>query len=117
MCGPADPWVNSDERIFQLWQAFVDPLVYTPGDNEWTDCNKKKEGGGVSSDGYYDASQAGHLPGDPLDNLDLVRGIFFSDEGWTLGGKMRVQSQATVGRESDRGYPENVTWQRDGSVH
>jgi hypothetical protein len=25
------------------------PLVYTPGDNEWADCHKKKEGGGEYS--------------------------------------------------------------------
>ena len=24
--------------------GFTDPLVYTPGDNEWTDCHKKKRG-------------------------------------------------------------------------
>jgi hypothetical protein len=47
--------------------GFDDPLVYTPGDNEWTDCNKSGEGGGAGGDGFYDSSQTGHLPGDPLD--------------------------------------------------
>src|SRR5262245_39330228 len=36
-----------DRHIFDLWQRFAEPLVYTPGDNEWTDCHKKAEGGGV----------------------------------------------------------------------
>jgi len=33
--------------VYDLWTAFKDPLVYTPGDNEWSDCHKKAEGGGV----------------------------------------------------------------------
>jgi hypothetical protein len=105
-------WVNSDELVYSLWSQYTKPLIYTPGDNEWTDCNKTGEGGGTGRDGYYDASQAGHLPGDPLDNLALVRSIFFANPGWTIGGKMHVQSQAEIGKKSERGYPENVIWQR-----
>src|ERR1035437_6829058 len=36
-----------DAAIFNQWTAYKVPLVYTPGDNEWADCNKKKEGGGT----------------------------------------------------------------------
>ncbi len=36
-----------DQAIYQKWLAFDDSLVYTPGDNEWTDCHKTGEGGGV----------------------------------------------------------------------
>src|SRR4051794_36805588 len=36
-----------DELILGLWKRFEDPLVYTPGDNEWTDCHKKAQGGGL----------------------------------------------------------------------
>src|SRR5262249_8273830 len=35
-----------DESIANLWQQYQVPLVYTPGDNEWTDCHKPGEGGG-----------------------------------------------------------------------
>ncbi len=35
-----------DQSIYHLWTSFKNPLVYTPGDNEWTDCNKAGEGGG-----------------------------------------------------------------------
>jgi hypothetical protein len=38
-----------DQTIFDLWTQFRDPLVYTPGDNEWTDCQKSKQGGGVKN--------------------------------------------------------------------
>src|SRR2546423_8610079 len=29
-----------DVSIFNMWTAFHSPLVYTPGDNEWSDCHK-----------------------------------------------------------------------------
>jgi Calcineurin-like phosphoesterase len=29
-----------DQSIADLWTRFTDPLVYTPGDNEWSDCHK-----------------------------------------------------------------------------
>ena len=32
-----------DQQVFNLWKAFTQPLVYTPGDNEWSDCTKTKE--------------------------------------------------------------------------
>ena len=33
-----------DQSIYDLWTRFTDPLVYTPGDNEWTDCHKAARG-------------------------------------------------------------------------
>lgn len=35
-----------NKTISEHWAAFKKPLVYTPGDNEWMDCHKAKEGGG-----------------------------------------------------------------------
>jgi hypothetical protein len=29
-----------DNQIASLWQQFRKPVVYTPGDNEWSDCHK-----------------------------------------------------------------------------
>ena len=66
-----------DRTIADLWLGFKNPVVYTPGDNEWTDCHKKKQGGHLGVD-YAD--------GDPLANLDLVRSIFFANPGYALGG-------------------------------
>jgi hypothetical protein len=95
--------------------GFSDPLVYTPGDNEWTDCNKSKEGGGVGGDSYYDTSQTGHLPGDPLDNLAIVRSLFFPTAGQTLGAHpAQVTSQAVVGPRKYRSFVENVRWEQNG---
>src|SRR3954468_25038243 len=119
-----------DQMVADLWQTFKDPLVFTPGDNEWTDCQKAKQGGWTSTDttpwpclafaaqtkcdGFYDPAAEGgtHKPGDPLDNLSLVRSLFFPTVGTTLGGqKKQVTSQAQVGEGTDANYVENVMWE------
>ena len=111
-----------DRAIFDLWSRFADPLVYTPGDNEWTDCHKKAEGGGVwnattgAIDYVLDAdgNPVDYAGGDPIANLALVRDIFFPRTGVTLGRhSRRVLSQAEVpafGHPSDRRFVENVLW-------
>jgi hypothetical protein len=91
-----------DQSVYNLWTAFTSPLVYTPGDNEWTDCHKTKEG-----------SQP------PLDNLDYVRSIFFANPGHTLGADMTVMSQANnfdPNYPSDADYVENVMWEQSNVV-
>lgn len=103
---------SSDQGIFDLWAAFRDPLVYTPGDNEWTDCTKKKENTPANS--YFDPTQPGHTFGDPLDNLALIRSIFFANPGLTLGQHARhVVSQGLVDPRYSA-YVENVMWTRAG---
>jgi len=82
----------TDERFARVrhdFDGFADPLVYTPGDNEWTDCHRPNNGG------YQ-----------PLERLAKVRSLFFSQPGTTLGAPAAVSSQA------DRGIPENVRWTR-----
>ena len=111
-----------DRTIFDLWRRFDDPLVYTPGDNEWTDCHKKAEGGGTydattgAVDYVLDAAgnPVDYAGGDPLANLALVRELFFRHTGRTLGRhRRRVLSQAEVpsfGHAADRDFVENVMW-------
>jgi hypothetical protein len=111
-----------DRAIYDLWQRFQDPLVYTPGDNEWSDCHKVGEGGGS-----YDATTqtihyvldangnpVDYANGDPIANLELVRSIFFAHPGVTLGQHKRlVLSQALVpspAHPSDQRFVENVMW-------
>ncbi len=115
-----------DQQIADLWTGFADPLVYTPGDNEWTDCHKKKEGGGAFNPATGqidfvtnpDGSLTDYAGGNPVDNLALVRSIFFPRPGDTLGsGRLHVLSQAQVDNRAhptDSQYVENVLWQRDG---
>ena len=104
-----------DASVYDLWTAFHDPLVYTPGDNEWTDCNKSGEAGNVkdTSGNYID-----YANGDPVANLALVRQLAFSQPGETLGGgHMKVVSQAQAfdpDHPTDAEYVENVMWEQAG---
>jgi hypothetical protein len=81
------------------FDRFADPLVYTIGDNEWTDCHRP-------NDGSFN----------PLGRLAKVRSIFFPHPGATLG-----QHPVTVDSQSASGYPENVRFTREyvafASVH
>src|SRR5262249_16716503 len=111
-----------DRTIFGLWTAFADPLIYTPGDNEWSDCHKVKEGGGSYSatTGQInfvrspDGNPVDYANGDPIANLDLVRSIFFSHPGQALGGGRKfVLTQRLLfdpRHPSDAKYVENVMW-------
>lgn len=76
--------------IRSSFDKFVDPLVYTPGDNEWTDCHR------VNNGAY-----------DPLERLAMIRSVFFTTPDRTLGQKaMKLRSQASMG------FPENVRYDR-----
>jgi hypothetical protein len=101
---PAGSVPGWNRGIFDLFERFRDPLVYTPGDNEWTDCHKKKELGS----------------GAPLNELAAVRSLFFPNPGTTLGvQKRRVLTQA---KKFSRVYPadaqfvENIMWQESRVV-
>jgi hypothetical protein len=103
-----------NQTVLDLWSEFRDPLVYTPGDNEWTDCQKSKQGGGVkNAAGQYVAYAAGH----PVANLALVRSMFFPRPGETLGGREKhVTSQAQAfdpAHPADAEYVENVMWEQE----
>jgi hypothetical protein len=94
-----------DHAIFNLWQAFTQPLIYTPGDNEWSDCTKTKELNGTDVFGNHP-----DFNGDPLQHLALVRSIFFANPGWTLGQHpMQVQTQGAP-------FVENVMWEQSKTL-
>jgi hypothetical protein len=96
-----------DRSVAGLWSRYQDPLVYTPGDNEWSDCQKAKQLSGDPSLSYAN--------GDPIANLALVRSTFFPNPGYTLGIKQKqVSSQALVGSGNDAKYVENVMWEQSG---
>jgi hypothetical protein len=114
-----------DQAILSQWKAFADPLVYTPGDNEWADCHKVKEGGGAYNattgaiDYVKDASgnPVDYANGDPAANLALVRTTFFPAPGQSQGAAMAVHSQAQefdAVFPSDKKYVENVWWEKSG---
>lgn len=105
-----------DRTVYDLWTAFKDPLIYTPGDNEWADCHKTAEGGHVYLDPPTNARPVDYADGDPLLNLELVRSIFFANPGVSLGGrKKQVLTQAREfdsAHLEDAAYIENVMWEQ-----
>lgn len=114
-----------NQTVFDQWKAFRMPLVYAVGDNEWADCHKKAEGGGVYNtatgaiDYVVDANgtPVNYAKGDPLANLALVRSMFFATPGQTLGKAMAVHTQAKEfdpAFPADRNYVENVWWMQSG---
>jgi hypothetical protein len=104
-----------DRSVFGLFGRYSDPVVYTPGDNEWADCHKPAEGGNV----FVGGQPVDYASGNPVDNLNLVRSIFFAQPGQLLGGghgdDSRVTSQAKAfdpAHPTDANYVENVIWQQ-----
>ena len=68
------------------------PVFYTPGDNEWTDCDRFKHAD--TGENYSD-----------LDRLDIVRSRFFGGNAPTNFGAVHQD-----------GMPENARWSHDGAV-
>ena len=65
---------------FDLFQQFHHPFIYTIGDNEWTDCHREENGQ------YY-----------PLERLDFLRSVFFSNPSRSSGGRpIPVRSQSAI---------------------
>ncbi|MEP7295958.1 MAG: metallophosphoesterase [Burkholderiales bacterium] len=93
----ADPGWN--QRVYFQFQQFNAPMVYTPGDNEWTDCHKAKE----------------KSAGDPLKELASVRSLFFARPGHSLGlTDKRLHTQAhhfNHAYPADAQFVENVMWE------
>ncbi len=85
-----------NDRLLRERYALLDasprPLVFVPGDNDWTDCHLQSAGG-------YD----------PRERLDALRRIFFPDDESLGRQKLRLVRQ---GDEDPRfrPYRENVRW-------
>lgn len=73
------------------FQTVPHPMIYVPGDNDWTDCHRANNGG-------YD----------PLERLAKLRSMFFP------GSESLGQRKLTLTRQSDdpryEKYRENVRW-------
>ena len=87
-------------KVLQQFATFEQPLLYTPGDNEWTDCHRPRAGGF-----------------DPLERLAKLRELFFADPTRSQGrAKIAVESQARVMAERFGKYVENARWTQNGVV-
>lgn len=79
-----------DDRL-RRFMASAHPLVFLPGDNEWTDCHR-------ANNGSYD----------PLERLDRLRRMFYP-----VGRSLGRQTMALTNQSSVPGYEkfvENVRW-------
>lgn len=91
----------TDERYRQTLNEFNGlrhPVIYIPGDNEWTDCWEPGSGGFL-----------------PQDRLNRIRQIFFQNPTRSLGrSTLPLVSQA--GREPFPEFVENARWVHEGIV-
>jgi hypothetical protein len=78
------------QRALDQIQTFEGAVVYTPGDNEWTDCHRR---------------DAGNF--DPRERLTKLRAMFFPQPAKSLGkARMDIESQAQV-MPAHAAYVEN----------
>jgi hypothetical protein len=90
----------SDERYQRTlaeFNALDHPVVYTPGDNEWTDCWHPRVG-----------SYA------PLERLSRLREVFFAQPSRSLGTPIALETQGARARDGE--FVENARWTIDGVV-
>lgn len=80
------------QRQRRHFDRFSRPVVFTPGDNEWTDCHRK-------SNGSFD----------PLERLAKLRSLFFTPYQSLGATTMPVESQSVVHPKFPR-YIENQRW-------
>jgi len=71
------------------FDTFRSPMIYVPGDNEWTDCHRNNNGG-------YNA----------LDRLAFLRQTLFAEERSFGQRTLRLQHQGPLGGV----YAENTRW-------
>lgn len=86
----------SDENFLKVkaeFALFKNPLVYTPGDNEWTDCHREKAG-----------------KFDSLERLAKIRELFFTSMGTQSFG----QETLTLTRQKE--LIENSRWAHQGVI-
>jgi hypothetical protein len=89
---PCDDATYAERR--RWFDGSAHPLVYTPGDNEWTDCYRKRAGGL-----------------DPLLQLDKLRTVFGHREAESLGRR-----RIALERQAQAGYPENARWRHRNAL-
>jgi hypothetical protein len=83
------------EHRLEQFKTSAHPFIYTPGDNEWTDCHEPAV-----------------KDGDPLERLTKVRAMFFNGER-TLGLRTFPVNRQSEGPAFAK-YRENARWELGG---
>ena len=87
-------------RAFGFFSLANHPVIYTPGDNEWTDCWR-------DSAGRYD----------PRERLGFLRARYFRDAVALGRGRMPLERQADMRNPNLQHHPqmvENARWHHNG---
>jgi hypothetical protein len=88
----------SDDRFTKVKESFNKskaPFVYTPGDNEWMDCNAMGNTGNRM---------------DPVERLGKLREMFFAQDESLGVNRMPLTTQR------QQGFQENARWTKEGVV-
>ncbi len=94
----ADPCTDAFlDRRFELLRSSQLPLVFVPGDNDWSDCAKPNSG----------AMR-------PFERLDYLRNRLFN-EPRSLGVKT-LEFEQQIKSSPDFPVPENLRWIKDGAL-
>ena len=80
------------DKVRKLFRAYPKPVVYTPGDNEWTDCH------GVGAD--------------PIERLSRIRALFFKDPKTLRLDQLRAVHQSRQRKFAI--YQENYRFTKAG---
>ncbi|HXF68072.1 MAG TPA: hypothetical protein VNK67_15420 [Burkholderiales bacterium] len=93
-------WSACTDELFLERRGWFDlshhPLVYVPGDNEWTDCTRPLAGAR-----------------EPLERLAKLREIFFR-EARSLGQRALALARQSELSRATRDYPEHARWEHGG---
>lgn len=81
------------------FNTFLDPMVYVPGDNEWTDCHRKNNGSF-----------------NPFERLDYIRNQMVLQYPGGFGEKTLDLEHQDAGPVAGTTYPENTRWTHGGVV-
>jgi len=85
-------------RSLRWFNGLRHPVLFTPGDNEWSDCWETRSGAHA-----------------PLDRLARIRRIFFEHPTHSLGGRpLTLVRQATTKEFPE--FVENARWTHEGLV-
>lgn len=121
---------ESHKHALGQFAKFDHPVVYTPGDNEWTDCRKPEiieayhryvAGKATAADmklllpaRTFDGAFASYGFGDPVGGLKMIRGLYFAKPE-SLGQRtmpLTRQTDVTPAVET----AENTRWEKGGVV-
>jgi hypothetical protein len=88
------------DRIDGFFSRFEMPLVYTPGDNEWTDC--EETGSNARAMGDWEA-----LANYKLNRLAELRSRYFSSDESLGKRKIKQRRQSEHGKDERKAFVEN----------